>query len=815
MADAKVETTISGGEIYGIAGAGSVVIENFTIYNHALEPVAPADTTAEPIPPSPYPGLAYFGPGDADLFFGRDTAIDRLVEAVGRQSLTALVGASGSGKSSVVLAGLAPRLHRSGGWRFSHFRLGTELERNPFLALARGLVPLYVTSQSDTERLRNTRQLATSLEAGELTLRDVFADCRKHNKDTRILLIADQFEEAFTLIEDEAMRSRFVNTLLDGFTDQLVLHHFGISLLLTMRADFYGHALRYRPLADALQGRVENLGPMDREELHAAIIRPAENRKVSFEPGLVQTLLDEVQSKPGALPLLQFALREMWGRQAQRQITRKVYDEIGGVKGALAKRAEQIFTNMTSNRKDANAAVVFRKLFTRLVGVGEDVPETRRVVGADELDLDTWVLAQELAGEENRLVVISASTPDHQTVELVHEALIVNWPTLNEWVRSDRPFHYWLRALKPRVDEWLKQSDDEGTLLLGGPLGVAEEWLEKRRDDLNSMERAYIAASLENKEARRRREQDVFNQERMRLAEIETARKRTRALQIIAVALAVTAVIGPLVWWYRVRLNELAYQLLYVNPLTIEKERDLQAGDKIKECADCPQLVVVPPGIQTIGALDAADEQPPHIVSIAVKFAVGLYEVTFAEWDVCVKYGGCAPGVADRWGRGRYPLINISWDDAKQYVEWLERITGRPYRLLSEAEWEYVARTQKSPPPTYFSFGNRVADLEQEAWYEANSGGQAHTVGLKRPNAFQIYDMRGNVSEWVEDCYHENYLLAAPSGTAWTTRDCGRHVIRGGAYLSRASMLRSSARAWSNKWGDSIGLRVARTLRSQ
>jgi hypothetical protein len=173
-----IETTITGGQIQGVAGAGSVVIENFTIYNRTVEEPVVADAAGEPIAPCPYPGLAYFGPGDADLFFGRDAAITRLAESVGRQSLTALIGASGSGKSSVVLAGLAPRLHSTGGWRFSHFRIGTELESNPFLALARALVSLYVASGSDTERLRNTRLLATSLQRGELTLRDVFADCR-------------------------------------------------------------------------------------------------------------------------------------------------------------------------------------------------------------------------------------------------------------------------------------------------------------------------------------------------------------------------------------------------------------------------------------------------------------------------------------------------------------------------------------------------------------------------------------------------------------------------------------------------------------
>jgi len=232
MAQTTVETTVTGGQTQGVVGAGTVVIENFNIYNRVVEELV-TDASGEPIPPCPYPGLAYFGPGDADLFFGRDAAITRLAEAVGRQSLTALVGASGSGKSSVVLAGLAPRLHGAGGRRFSHFRIGTELDNNPFLALARALVPLYVSSQSDTERLRNTKELAANLHTGELTLRDVFADCRSHNKGTRILLIADQFEEAFTLIEDERLLDRFIDVLLAGFPDAAPGNSPEICLILT------------------------------------------------------------------------------------------------------------------------------------------------------------------------------------------------------------------------------------------------------------------------------------------------------------------------------------------------------------------------------------------------------------------------------------------------------------------------------------------------------------------------------------------------------------------------------------------------------
>jgi WD40 repeat protein len=504
MTDRTVGVDVSGGQIQGIVGAGSVVIENLTFYNRPPEePAQPAG--AEPIGPCPYPGLAYFGPADADLFFGRDAAITRLAEAVGRQSFTALVGASGSGKSSVVLAGLAPRLQSdsAGNWRFSHFRIGTELEANPFLALARALAPLYVASDSDVERLRNTKLLAASLAAGELTLRDVFADCRSRNKGRRILLIADQFEEAFTLVGDEAVRSRFIDVLLAGFPEQAAGAVPDICLILTMRADFYGRALLHRPLADALQNHVENLGPMKREELQAAIVRPAGAGGVTFESGLVETLLDAVESKPGGLPLLQFALREMWARQERKTITRKSYDEIGGVEGALAQRAETVFAGLTRNGADPEMEKTFQRLFTRLVTLGEGQQDTRRVVERAELGDEGWGLAQRLAGEENRLVVTNASST-HETAEVVHEALIRHWPRMVDWINRDRAFQSWLRQIKSNIELWSTNPTDEGPLLRGGMLAQAKEWFAKRRDDLSQNERGYIEASIAATEMRER-----------------------------------------------------------------------------------------------------------------------------------------------------------------------------------------------------------------------------------------------------------------------------------------------------------------------
>jgi WD40 repeat protein len=553
MTDGSVATTITGGHIQGVAGAGSVVIENFTIINRGPEEAAAA-AEAGPIPPCPYPGLAYFGPSDAHLFFGRDGAIDRLAEAVGRQSLTAVVGASGSGKSSVVLAGLAPHLNAAAQWRFSHFRIGNERGGDPFLALARALVPLYVTSDSDTERLRNTRLLATSLQAGELTLADVFAECRSRNKGRRILLIADQFEEAFILVADETLRDRFIDVLLAGFPNPPPGSAPDICLIMTLRADFYGLALRHRPLADALQSRVENLGPMKREELKTAIARPAADAKVSFEPGMVETLLDEVAMKPGSLPLLQFALREMWSRLERPCMTRAIYDAIGGVEGALAQRAQAIYDALTAKGDDANAVMMFRRLFTRLVTLGEGAEDTRRIVARSELGPDAWALAQRLANEDNRLLITSAPAPDHETVEVVHEALIRHWPLLIEWVNRDRAFQSWLRQLRPRVEEWCNHPEDEGTLLRGGALAVAEDWLGRRDDELSKEERTFVEASVALREAARRQEEEALAREHARLAEMAAAQARTARLQRIAmgaltgVGVLMLVMLGNVLW---------------------------------------------------------------------------------------------------------------------------------------------------------------------------------------------------------------------------------------------------------------------------
>jgi len=191
--------------------------------------------------------------------------------------------------------------------------------------------------------------------------------------------------------------------------------------------------------------------------------------------------------------------------------------------------------------------------------------------------------------------------------------------------------------------------------------------------------------------------------------------------------------------------------------------------------------------------------------------------VTFDDWDACVASGGCVQASDANWGRGSRPVINVSWYDAKQYVAWTSKLTGKSYRLLTEAEWEYAVRAQTAitAESTLYSFGNDEAKLGDYAWYVRNSGGKGtQEVGKKLPNAFGLYDMHGNVLEWVEDCYVEYYRGAPTDGTAMTKADCSEHVRRGGSWIGDPIQLRSATRerAITDLRRSDVGFRVARTF---
>ena len=208
-----------------------------------------------------------------------------------------------------------------------------------------------------------------------------------------------------------------------------------------------------------------------------------------------------------------------------------------------------------------------------------------------------------------------------------------------------------------------------------------------------------------------------------------------------------------------------------------------------------------------------AREGPQHRVTIGKPFAIGETEVTFAQWDACVAAGACRRDVSDNgWGRGDRPVINVGWSDATRYAAWLRGVTGKLYRLLSEAEWEYAARAGTI---TRFSFGDDDTELGRYAWYFKNSERKTQPTGAKAANAFALHDMHGNVYEWVADPWHGNYDNAPSDGSVWRD-DAGPrwHVVRGGAWYFDAKELRSANRAGppSGLQDGNVGFRVARSL---
>jgi len=355
---------------------------------------------------------------------------------------------------------------------------------------------------------------------------------------------------------------------------------------------------------------------------------------------------------------------------------------------------------------------------------------------------------------------------------------------------------------------WLSTRND--ALLSGLLLAQAQAFLAQRPSDFLSIDRAFIAQSVERD---------------------WRAKRRVRWFKVSVYVLLVGIIVGLIGWMNEAWLAEQwrwftvvrPYMLTQVRPhvLAGEAEGALKAGDAFKECVkDCPEMVVIPDGEFIMGSPAGeqgryGNEGPQHKVVFAKPFAVSRFDVTFDDWDACVAYGDCDPRVSDAgFGRGRQPVINVTWDDARRYIAWLSRMTGKPYRLLSEAEFEYAAR---GGTQTAYPWGDKIGRNNANC----NDCGskwdnrQSSPVGSFGANRFGLYDMHGNVWQWVEDCYNDDYQGAPQDGSAWIEGvDCTRRVVRGGSWYSNSPDLRSATR-YRNLTADHSyvqGFRVGRTL---
>jgi WD40 repeat protein/DNA-binding SARP family transcriptional activator len=472
----------------------------------ALRQAAGADVVAVASPqPSasaspvrnPYKGLRAFQETDAADFYGRDTVVDELLQALAHHRLIGVVGPSGSGKSSLVRAGLVPALRAGGlpgsrGWLITSMYPGSY----PFEELETALLRVAV---DDPGGLRD------ELRSDDRGLLRVVKRILPRD-DSELVLVIDQFEELFSLVDDEATRRQFLAALEVLITDE----RSRVRVIATLRADFFDRPLDHPSFGELFKTTLVPVTPPSAESLGLAISRPARSVGLDLEPGLVGEIIADVQDEPGGLPLLQYALTELFQQREDDQLTIAAYRRTGGVIGALSTRAEELYQGLSPGGKAAA-----RQLFLRLVTVDEETDDTRRRVSQLELeglDVDREQLDTVLQQYASYRLLTYDRDPTTRvpTVEVAHEALLREWDRLRGWIGDQRETLIFHRRLTASMRDWLDADRDPSFLLRGGRLEQAEAWAESSDLVLSSEEEAFLAASRdaraeEEAAARRRR----------------------------------------------------------------------------------------------------------------------------------------------------------------------------------------------------------------------------------------------------------------------------------------------------------------------
>jgi formylglycine-generating enzyme required for sulfatase activity len=787
---------------------------------------------------APYRGLQPLDAEDAGIFFGRDgpivVGLDLLrgLREAPPPRLLVILGASGAGKSSFLRAGLLPRIARES----QHFISLPEIRpERAALTNESGLIASLENALKEAGRPRPRAEIRKGVESGAASVASFLQDLvnakiaphtgdgTKAPRPPTLILPIDQAEELFQAEGAEEARA-FLDLLRGLVSDDAP----ALIAIFTIRSDSYERLQTVESLQDLRQHAL-SLPPMPRGAYAEVIKGPARRlegtkRALKIEESLVDALLADIEEggAKDALPLLAFTLERLYREHGGGgDLKLSDYEEMGRIRGSIeaaverALKAADAHPNIPRDR-EARLALLRRGLIPWLAGIDPDTGSPRRRIAlCSEIPSDSRPLIDLLV--EQRLLSTDVKDTGEITIEPVHEALLRQWGLLQGWLAEDAGLLSVLEGVKRASRDWATNDKGAPWLTHGGERLKTAEQLAERPDlaaNLVPTDRDYLAACRNTEQA---------------------ATVRKRRVQAAFGLLAFGILAGAFGWLNQDYLQEQwrwfstirPYMLTEFRPyvLPAEAEQALKPKDTFRECAkNCPEMVAVPAGEFLMGSPHDEkdrrnDEGPMRKVVFANPLAISEFEVTFDDWDACAAYGDC-PNVDDSgWGRGRQPVINVSWDDAQGYVAWLSRMTGKTYRLLSEAEWEYAARggTQTA----YFwgdEIGRNNADCDgcDSRW----GGRQTAPVGSFAPNAFGLYDMHGNVLEWVEDCVHGNYwdgsYSGAPEdGSAWTAGgDCDRRIVRGGSWDGIPQQLRSAFRGRSTAGlrNSSVGFRVARTL---
>lgn len=486
-------------------------------------------TIALPEPENPYKGLRAFQSVDARDFFGREELtqklIERLQEKVPFQRFMAVIGPSGSGKSSLVRAGLIPAL-----WRGA-------LPNSDKWFVVEMMPASYPLDKLETALIRVASNQASNLreqlqrdERGLLRVADIILP----NDDSELIIVIDQFEEVFTLLEDEQERQHYLNLIRTAVTDK----RSRVRVIITLRADYYDRPLHYPEFGELLRARMETVLPLSAKGLERAIRAPAERVGVKFEQGLVEQIISTMNYQSGALPLLQYALTELFDRRQERLITHEAYQQIGGAVGALANRADELYTSFSPEAK-----TLTQQMFMRLVTLGEGAEDTRRRTMQAELlsltentDLMEEIIEQFVA---YRLLSLDNDAQTRQPiVEVAHEAILREWQRLRAWINDSRTELRLQNQLAGLVADWRKADEETSYLLRGNRLQAFEAWQASTSISLTPHEKRYLETSFNQ------RTREATEEEARQAREAQLERRGQRFLQIAVGVFAVATLIA-------------------------------------------------------------------------------------------------------------------------------------------------------------------------------------------------------------------------------------------------------------------------------
>jgi WD40 repeat protein/transcriptional regulator with XRE-family HTH domain len=502
---------------------------------------------------NPYKGLRAFAESDAGDFFGRESLVQQLLVRMGEggdlSHFLAVVGPSGSGKSSVVGAGLLPTLRRgalpgSDHWFIVEMMPGA----HPLEELEAALLRIAV---NPPETLLN------QLREDKRGLLRAVRRCLPDDPAVELVLVIDQFEEVFTLVRDESVRAHLLDSLVTAVLDE----RSRIRVVITLRADFTDRPLQYVDFGELMRQRLEVVLPMTPDELERAILGPGERVGLTLESSLTSTIIRDVGDQPGALPLLQYALTELFEKREGRMLTKSAYQSIGGVLSALGRRAEEVFASLDEAGQSAA-----RQLFLRLVTLGEGVEDTRRRVLRSEIESISNLQSPiskviDSFGKHRLLTFDRDPLTRGPTVEVAHEALLREWPHLREWLNESRADVRLQRQLANATAEWQSANRDSSFLLTGTRLVQFEGWAANTTVALTSGEQAYLVAGVAERDRREVEERERQGREleaARKLAETEReAATRLRARnRVIAVAGGIALVLAALAGLFGLQSNQ-------------------------------------------------------------------------------------------------------------------------------------------------------------------------------------------------------------------------------------------------------------------